>query len=146
MLKASQEVFLTYSDANALEALITAASNISTNQDSRQDSRRHEQALHSLMDTVLDNRPGSHQPDVNESTHQTLTPVAQTGQEDGGHEGPVVCATQQSSSINLPILAGTETYPDHDSQDSEDEENDEYEDPVSDESEGSKLAGKNEQM
>jgi hypothetical protein len=75
MLKASQEVFLTYSDANALEALITAANNIS----SEQDSLRHKQALHSLMDTVLNNRPGSHKPDVDEPTHQTLTPVAQTG-------------------------------------------------------------------
>ena len=80
MLRASQEVFLTYSDTSALQALITAADNIRP----KRNSQRHEQALHSLIDTVLDNRPGSHQPDVDEPTHHTLTPVAQTGQENGG--------------------------------------------------------------
>ena len=128
MVNASREVLLTYSDTSALQALITAAYNTRP----RGNSQRHKQALNALIDTILDNRPGSHKPDADEPTHQTLTPVAQTGQEDRGPGGSVVCATQRSGRLSLPLCAGTETYPNRDSQESED---DEYDDPVSNEDE-----------
>ena len=131
MVNASREVLLTYSDTSALQALITAADNTRP----RGDSQRHEQALHALIDTILDNRPGSHKPDGEEQTHQILTPVAQIGegQQDKGPGRPVVCTTQRSGTLSLPVCAGAETKCSYwDSQESDDE-NDETRDTEDDE-------------